>query len=98
MKRDINFKNCKNVKDIETKIVTALEYEEVVSNRPDAQRWFKECDITGEVITHDIINEHVGIMNEDEGYESVYEVRVYEHFVTAGSNDYCYSYEIIKLY
>lgn len=94
MKKNITFSNCKSHEDIESKILAALEYNELVDDEAAARQWFRDAGIEGDVISRDIVNTRVSIWNEEMNSEEEYTVRIYEHYVDPGSVDYVYSYVI----
>ena len=94
MKKNITFSDCKSYEDIKTKILAALEYDELVDDEEAARQWFKDAGIEGDVISRDIVNTRVSIWNEEMNGEEEYTVRIYEHYVDPGSVDYVYSYVI----
>jgi len=43
MKKNITFSDCKSYEDIKTKILAALEYDELVDDEEAARQWFKDA-------------------------------------------------------
>lgn len=92
--KQIKFNECKSCEDIENTIQKTLQYDTVVENEAAAQQWFKDAELDGKVISHNIVNTRVSIWNEEMQGEEEYTVRVYEHYIDPGSMDYVYSYSI----
>lgn len=88
------FENCKSEQDIINTVENALEYDNVVVNEEGARQYFRDAEIEGDVTTHVIVSTHVSIWNEKHQGEEVFNVTICEHFVDAGSDDYCYSYNV----
>lgn len=70
---------------------------DVVKDNADAEKYFKNAGIEGEVKHNEIINQTIDVIDNLDGQGDVwYSVRVVvtEHYVDPGSEDYCYSCSI----
>lgn len=95
--KTITLKNCKSREDIESVILSSLEYENVVKDSAEARAWFSEAAIDGDVHSNDVVNEVVSVWDGELSAEELYRVIVTEYYVDSGSNDYVYSYDIHSL-
>jgi hypothetical protein len=92
--KQIKFNNVKSREDIETTILAALKYDELVDNDEAAEQWFKDAGMEGDVHHNVILSTHVRVWNEEMQGEETYNVIVKEHYIDSGSVDYVYSYSI----
>ena len=92
--KTIKFNECKSYEDIENTIIEALKYDTVVENDSEAEKFFAEAGLEGEVSHNVIISTRVSIWNEEYNGEEEYSVIVTEHYTDSGRDDYVYSYSI----
>lgn len=93
-KNKLQFDNVKSVEEIKAIIEDALQYDNLVENKQEAEQFFRDAEMEGDMITRDVISTTVSIWNEEMQGEEVYDVRVREHYIDPGSVDYVYSYSI----
>lgn len=70
---------------------------DVVSGNAEAEEYFQKNGIEGEVKHNEIVNQTIDVIDNLDGQGDVWysvRVRVTEHYVDPGSEDYCYSYSI----
>lgn len=91
------FENCKSKEDIRDTILTALEYDNVVDNDEDAEQFFRDAEMEGDVHHNVIVSTNVSIWNEEMNGEEFYQVIVKEHYIDSGSDDYVYSFKVVSL-
>lgn len=91
------FDKCRNKEDIRNTILTALGNECVVFSDEDAEQWFKDAEMDGDVHHNVIVSENVSVWNEEMDGEESYQVIVKEHYIDSGSDDYVYSFNVIDL-
>lgn len=91
---NLNFENCKSRQDIITTVERALAHVNLVANGSAALLYFRRAGFVGVMKTRVILGFLVSVWDENHnGWEDL-RVEIFEHFVDAGSDDYCYSYVI----
>lgn len=90
----INFSDCKVKEDMYAKIREVLQYEFMATDAEDAEKQFSEYydDYRKDMVHHNVI--WTGIANVG---DVDYKATVTEHYVDAGSVDYVYSIDIVRI-
>jgi len=95
MKTKFDFSKCECYEDIVTVIERSLEDDGPVEcSDEQAEQWFRDAGMEGEVTHRVIVSTHVSVWNDEAQGEETYNVIVKEHFIDPGSVDYVYSYSI----
>lgn len=87
------FDNCKSEEDIRNAILTALGNDCIVYSDEDAEQWFKDAEMEGDVLHHVIVSTSVHVWNEEMQGEESYQVTVTEHYIDS-AGDYVYSFNV----
>lgn len=94
MNPKFTFSECACEADIVAAIEKSLEYDTIVASDEQAEQWFHDAGMEGEVTHRVIVSTHVSVWNDEMQGEETYNVIVKEHFTDPGSDDYVYSYDI----
>lgn len=90
---------CKTEQEVHTLVTNTISKYggDVVCDDKDAVKFFESFDMFGEVKHNNIVNVTLDVVDDIDGDEVWYGIRVSitEHYIDSGSDDYVYSYDIL---
>lgn len=88
------FKDGGTYAELRAEIKRALEHEVIVDDDKEAEEYFFQCGVPGQLVHRRIVNALVECKEGDNERITAYEVTITEHYFDSGSTDYAYSYRI----